>query len=546
MGINNSGKSALLEAISLNFANIAHRDSKEGSTVKHTFRIASGDILRIIKKHDSFEMPTYSSPEIAQNMLREGLDQFLDVTVTSNPKQFSYEFVYRSPSGNYTIDGSQIRDTIRFSKFDGHSPIAHEVKPRAGLETDLETEIRDFIKNFFFFKGERTNLHTHKIGRSSKLASDASNLPQVLNTVINSQVTFQNYLNLIRRVLPEVKYVSSELADGEADFSIKIRTSDATLEEEEMRFPLEDCGTGVGQVLAILYVIATSKKPSVIAVDEPTSFLHPSATRELIRIFKEYPQHQYFISTHSAEVFAEVRPKTYTRLSYQNGRTAIMSTEIEQIGETYRELGISPFYEFTYWVEGETELLAFPYILGDTSVQIHTFSVSDVITRKDSKREIDRLLEIHGNMLKSRSGEPTKPKMKIVVDREHLNEQNKADYEKRPDKMVNFLPRKMFENYLLHGDAIAVVINQHLKEPITKAEIDGDLESFRNGVEMKEWLATANGAKILEELFSLHLCEFVKTKHGVEITKWLMDNDPRFLHELKMFLLNLREETTVK
>jgi len=45
--------------------------------------------------------------------------------------------------------------------------------------------------------------------------------------------------------------------------------------------PLSESGTGVGQVLAILYVVFTSEYPRTIVIDEPQSFLHPGAVRKL-------------------------------------------------------------------------------------------------------------------------------------------------------------------------------------------------------------------------------------------------------------------------
>src|SRR5205807_6323603 len=61
-------------------------------------------------------------------------------------------------------------------------------------------------------------------------------------------------------------------------------------------------GTGVGHVIAMMYVLVTAEEPRIILIDEPQSFLHPRAVRRLIGVFKLMPEHQFIISTHSPQV----------------------------------------------------------------------------------------------------------------------------------------------------------------------------------------------------------------------------------------------------
>lgn len=51
-----------------------------------------------------------------------------------------------------------------------------------------------------------------------------------------------------------------------------------------------------------------------IVIDEPQSYLHPGAAKKLIEILQEFPQHQYFIATHSAEIIAAANPSTIVKL----------------------------------------------------------------------------------------------------------------------------------------------------------------------------------------------------------------------------------------
>ena len=58
-------------------------------------------------------------------------------------------------------------------------------------------------------------------------------------------------------------------------------------DREDLAFPISESGTGVGQVLAMLFVALNSKYPRSIIIDEPQSFLHPSALRKLLEILKD-------------------------------------------------------------------------------------------------------------------------------------------------------------------------------------------------------------------------------------------------------------------
>jgi predicted ATPase len=100
-----------------------------------------------------------------------------------------------------------------------------------------------------------------------------------------------------------------------------------------LAFSLSDCGTGTGQVLAILYAVLASPEPRQIIIDEPQSYLHLGAAKKLIQILKQFPQHQYFIATHSAEIIAATNPSTIVKLRYEDGETQASMMNAKDIKE---------------------------------------------------------------------------------------------------------------------------------------------------------------------------------------------------------------------
>mgnify|MGYP002774947195 CR=1 FL=1 len=108
---------------------------------------------------------------------------------------------------------------------------------------------------------------------------------------------------------------------------------------------MESCGTEISQVLAILYIVVTSQDSRAIITDEPQSFLHPGATRDLIEIIKIFPQHQYFITTHSPAIIGAAEPSTivqskYDETEYKKFIPVIDSQKAHDMYSLLNEIGV--------------------------------------------------------------------------------------------------------------------------------------------------------------------------------------------------------------
>jgi hypothetical protein len=113
----------------------------------------------------------------------------------------------------------------------------------------------------------------------------------------------------------------------------------------------------------------------------------------------------------------------------------------------------------------------------------------------------------------------------------------------------------MYENYLLHPDAIAFVLNQEDKEQKQSLTGEGIREwlesnklnknyfsktSTNKELSDSQWVdKNIDAAKLLDALFanfSEARVEFRKTKHSVMLTEWLLENNPDSFAELVQFL----------
>ncbi|MFP4103493.1 hypothetical protein [Coleofasciculus sp.] len=123
----------------------------------------------------------------------------------------------------------------------------------------------------------------------------------------------------------------------------------------------------------------------------------------------------------------------------------------------------------------------------------------------------------------------------------------------------------MYENYLLHPQAITSIINDEYEgcENLTPEDIEAykvseadveqkiaDKKSKKRYFDSKEfqedklkdldWVnQNINAAKLLNDLFSElseNRIEFRKTRHSLKLTEWLLEHEPEQMIELAEFL----------
>jgi predicted ATPase len=126
------------------------------------------------------------------------------------------------------------------------------------------------------------------------LSDTADSLAPYLDTILsNDRDTFSRVEKVITEVFPEFKLVNPEKAQNSVSITLTRRDSGE-------RVPLTHCGTGVKQVLAIATFVLTSRQGTIVLLDEPHSYLHPTAERQVVDFLLSHSEHKYFIATHSA------------------------------------------------------------------------------------------------------------------------------------------------------------------------------------------------------------------------------------------------------
>lgn len=431
-----------------------------------------------------------------------------------------------------------------------------------------EIAIKEFFENRIYKFDIHRTVASVRVGTSTnKLEPNCSNLSSVLDSLQANPYKFAEYKELVKEVFPMIRNIT---IDNKSNSVIRIWLPQSE-ERPDLTVSLDDCGTGVGQVLAMLYVIVSSEVPKVIIIDEPNSFLHPSASRKLVEIFKKYDQHQYIISTHSPELIAASDADQILLLTLnEQGQTQVReidktkSNEMRDILENIGSKLSDVFgYESILWVEGPTEESCFSLIveklLKKSLTQQAILKVHD--TGSFEKKHIKATLDLYNRLEKGNALIPQASA--FIFDRENRNQKDIEDLiregerqeEKEGKSKIHFLKRRLYENYLLNSTAITSILNIYSVEfewenEFTEIEINTFLHSKKEEKKywdnkkptsdnLANWINEIHAAKLLEDLFrhfSKSRLEYRKTTHSKALTEWLIDNIPQELDELKSLL----------
>ncbi len=583
VGQNNAGKTAMLETLGLKYEYILHKSIKPEITIGKQFSSGYGITCSVFVSPDELRNAYIGYIPYPQNgVLNKAADEFyscleigITLTFTSGGKEIS------SKSLSYGLYDEHKGKALSVKKDDKDLYIADSNQPNVNSDEIFGWKnILKLTDNIYRFNAERFSLGKCEHGKNRKLKPNASNLAEVLqNTYLENLDLYEELISYVRLVIPSIKWIDSINIEEEKSSNI-LQTGNSKYQEvriwrverssrkENSTVLLSESGTGISQVLAILYVVVTSKEPRTIIIDEPNSFLHPGAAKKLIQILNKFPQHQYFISTHSPEILSAAKPSTITKLKYIDGETIAKSINPEQtkdLRETLEEIGVKFadifFSENILWVEGETEAKAFPLIL-ETADELYDVTVlplvhiDDLKQRKSiGKKHAKLVFEIYERL--SGANALTPPFVAVILDRESSSQQERKKLTETFGNKLKFIPRMMYENYLLDAEAITNVLNAEIIEDdnkITSEKVEDWIEKkkeckflskneFSKKVfDRNDWLKEVHAANLLDELFSElsgKTVEYRKTTHSIKLTQWLVENKPELLNELKDFLVNI-------
>lgn len=587
VGQNNAGKTALLEALSLRVEGNPHRSPQALPSASHHPRPASEVEVKVVipiteivnnavRPGQTFGWPL---PQLGTRLARQcGFDRGRGYQADTHSIA---EWVYNLGAVEFGLSFRATKEEtfrLRWSTLDSYETQAAvqggypHVELRVSEDRSLSATVIDtkqracgvgqILANYlvesgiYYFQAQRFNAGTCPYGPNSILASNSANLAEVLFDLQAKVGLFNSYNHLVRLVFPSLKRITITHDGHGTDLKIlvwKTLDADPDLDREIFATELNESGTGLGQVLAILYVILTSHFPRTVIIDEPQSFLHPGALTRLFELLKQFPQHQYIVATHSPTVITATHPAGIVLVKQHEGVAEwerIDSTKETSLRHYLTEIGatLSDVFgaEFILWVEGLTEELCFPLIIEKlVGRTLRGTVIRGVRNTGDLEgRHAEAVIEIYERLSGSASLLP--PALAFIFDGECRTPKQRDEIQNRAKSSVLFTPRRMYEGYLLNADAIVAVLNATDPSGQTnasRAEVAGALEEILSepalygteGVPGVDRESKVDAAKLLKRLFaklSDSRVQYQKTKHGPLLTEWLVENSPSDLKEL--------------
>lgn len=404
------------------------------------------------------------------------------------------------------------------------------------------------------FDAERLRRGRGPFGTSRALAADASNLPEVLHNLQAERDAYAEFLELVRKVLPDVRDVLV-VPLGSSEQEIRVSSLPSTARRKDLSVPLLKTGSGVAQVLALIYVVLSASTPQVILVDEPNSFLHPQASRSLMKIFKQFERHQYIIATHSPEVIAELGAVATTVLEWKENQSKATQYKVgdsQMAGRALDSVGarLSDVFGFdrVVWCEGPSDASCLRLVAEKLLSELSGTAIVPVhSTGSFEKARIEETIDVYKQLSSASALIP--PAVGFLFDAEDRTEGQRADAVRRRDVRIRFLNRRMIENYLLDETAILDMLQT----------IAGDLVGELSAVKISKWLeentaspkyafreitperlrenpvVLTHGKRLLNDLVT-HFTDgahtFINTRDVPVLTKAVLERDVRLLADL--------------
>jgi len=571
IGKNNAGKSALLESLDLpNLRAIPHRSQE---TVPRP-----GDPPALANTAHDFRLE-FERGEANEMLRPRGELRFGSAT---DDKHTALRTILGMLLGESVLRVRLLNGAIQEAAFEGEA--SHDERQRythtlvrlpadAGFDITRITSSAVSVteacggalwelckKRVYRFSAERFAVHRSRILAGGELAADASNLPGILAYFAQTKRTrYERLVDLVRSIFPEIREIISENI-SESDAAIFVYSLTDNLDRTDLRDGLSDCGTGIGQVLAMLYVVVSSTEPRVILIDEPQSFLHPGAVRKLLEIFALYPQHQYIITTHSPVVIADERESSLLlvrRVGFHSEVEHLSPNATRDLHQALAELGarLSDVFgmDAVLWVEGPTEETCLPLILRHFRKEsLRNTRILGLMHTGDLLGHSRKLLA-HVYERLSNAGVIMPTIVGFLLDREELRGEQREAVSRDLGGRLAFLTRRMLENYLINTEATTSLLNELLDESnsnedrVLKEQVEGSIrEASRDGrfgavstepdpVADPTWLRDVHAARLLEWLFmklSNRTVEYRKRDHGPRLVEKILHEHPEQLAEL--------------
>lgn len=386
IGQNNTGKSAVLDAIQCFFPNI-----KKSITEKDYHKGIQDDV--IIKLVFAEVTKDYIEEKLFSDLRKRYENKLLEIGDDPQKREKENEKFNKKMVDNiekytniYQIDNEKLIVTLRASK-----GMNKKYYLKDEITSISESDLKKILPELKIIPAIRDPKNESTAGTNSYLKELIQMLDDSIQTSIKvgkDNVTYSE-INTIISKESEIrcnkisKIISKNYSNaiGNSDYEIQVKsevniskgTSYYTTLKEVNTGVVSDilsCGTGYQSmiILSLLetYVQMTDKnKNYILIIEEPEVYLHPTLQRKMIRtLLKISNYNQVLFSTHSPIMVSSLSKEQIIMLHKKNGIAELLPIDINQV---INDLGIKPDILFekigTIFVEGSDDEICVKLLL---------------------------------------------------------------------------------------------------------------------------------------------------------------------------------------
>lgn len=339
-----------------------------------------------------------------------------------------------------------------------HSPIR--------AEENLTLMLGDFVSSFIPLSPVRESPERVSVLGVFQLAPDASNLPQVLNSLASSKRRlFGKIIRSARDIIEEIREIQASVPQG---------TSETYLSMTERGFGGKEfiwrhMASGTKEILYLVTLLHTTPGESLLMIEEPEVHLHADAIWKLLSLTEticSQDDKQVFITTHSPtlidqlpfeKVFTVVKEAGETKVeSLQAGKGLEGMLSEAGIPKSWISQRISP--AFLLIVEGRDDVKIWGKFLERKGTDPTKVRVVGSGEPGGDKKAVET-----GKFLK-RARIPIP--FKIIWDSDNKKKEKEQKLQKEGFKQNEYhvLSKKEIEDYLLDPKAISGITGKSEKE----------------------------------------------------------------------------------
>lgn len=339
-----------------------------------------------------------------------------------------------------------------------HAPTTHTpIKP----EENLLLLLHDFVVSFKNLSPVRSSPETLKVYGGFKLKPDASNLPQVLNSIASSnRRLFDAIMNSASEIIEEISEIRAPLRERTDETYLSVVES--PFEEEE--FTWKHIASGTKEILYLITLLYTTPKKSLLMIEEPEIHLHAEAISKFLDLLKkisEKEEKQIILTTHSPIFVDLVSFDNLFVVTKEAGKTEIVHLKgYKKIDEILLKGGIpkswvilSKMPSFILVIEGRDDVKIWNQFLLKKGINAEEKRIRIISSGEENSGGYEKVIMTGKFLKKIRSPIP----FMMIVDSNNKKEEKIKEFKREgfSESEFHVLNEKEIESYLIDTKAIS-------------------------------------------------------------------------------------------